>query len=560
MPLRSSSTPVVGSLLSSFSDSPNRDFDTINSNKCYNKHSPFNDHCTKKLSFSNGVPHLNLSSFSCNSSPISHSASGFSEFNQERNSPGLRGVRRARSDGNLEGLASSSWDIDGFCNSNTPTRSLHKPHKSILQTIPSLSIYNSTDEFEDEEENQKKEDRERGVLVNGDGNLERSITIGERIGAIGSGEFNFGRNGMGLIEEEREEEEDLSGFQALGFEEEGEPLSPPMYLATGLGIHGGSFDGDGGGGGFNLASVDDSDDVEAYYKRMVDEYPCHPLFLRNYAQLLQSKGDLHGAEDYYHRGTLADPGDGEIMQQYAKLVWELHQDQDRALTYFERAAQAAPEDSHVLAAHASFLWEIKDDEEEDSARKSHIQIEKEQGLKELRKSTYEEESGPVSPSLNLAAGLGIEVAGFGGGIDGVEFTAANFGEGGNIEEYYKKMVEENPSNPLFLRNYAQFLYQSKGHLQGAEEYYSRAILADPQDGEIISQYAKLVWELHHDQYKASSYFERAVQATPGDCHVLGAYAGFLWETEDNEEEYSAQEGQIQVSVLQGAMASANASL
>jgi predicted ATPase len=27
------------------------------------------------------------------------------------------------------------------------------------------------------------------------------------------------------------------------------------------------------------------------------------------------------------------------------------------------------------------------------------------------------------------------------------------------EEYYKKMVQENPGNPLFLRNYAQFLYQ-----------------------------------------------------------------------------------------------------
>lgn len=28
---------------------------------------------------------------------------------------------------------------------------------------------------------------------------------------------------------------------------------------------------------------------------------------------------------------------------------------------------------------------------------------------------------------------------------------------GDIEEYYKMMVEENPSNPLFLRKYAQFL-------------------------------------------------------------------------------------------------------
>ncbi|MCI73742.1 TPR repeat protein, partial [Trifolium medium] len=40
------------------------------------------------------------------------------------------------------------------------------------------------------------------------------------------------------------------------------------------------------------------------------------------------------------------------------------------------------------------------------------------------------------------------------------------GSGGNdgdsnhgVEEYYKKMVQQNPGNSLFLRNYAQFLYQ-----------------------------------------------------------------------------------------------------
>lgn len=61
-----------------------------------------------------------------------------------------------------------------------------------------------------------------------------------------------------------------------------------------------------------------------------------------------SKGDVHGAEDYYHRATLADPEDGEILSQYAKIVWELHQDKDRALSYFERAVRASPQDRSVL--------------------------------------------------------------------------------------------------------------------------------------------------------------------------------------------------------------------
>ncbi|GMP74145.1 hypothetical protein CsSME_00031652 [Camellia sinensis var. sinensis] len=213
-----------------------------------------------------------------------------------------------------------------------------------------------------------------------------------------------------------------------------------MYLATGLGI--GRADASAGS-------------VEEYYKSMVGEEPSNPLFLRNYAQLLQSKGDLHGAEEYYFRATLADPKDGEILLLYAKLVWKLHQDQDRALNYFKRAA---PEDSHVLAAYACFLWEIKEDKEDCSVN-DHTQIEEDDKvLVEVQKTPFEEEKELVSPSLHLAIGVGIDVAVV-GGIDGVACNAADFGKGGNTEDYYKRMVEENPSNRLFLRNYAQFLDQ-----------------------------------------------------------------------------------------------------
>ena len=36
------------------------------------------------------------------------------------------------------------------------------------------------------------------------------------------------------------------------------------------------------------------------------------------------------------------------MLQYAKLVWELHNDKDKALKYFKKAACAAPEDRYML--------------------------------------------------------------------------------------------------------------------------------------------------------------------------------------------------------------------
>lgn len=49
------------------------------------------------------------------------------------------------------------------------------------------------------------------------------------------------------------------------------------------------------------------------------------------------------------------------------------------------------------------------------------------------------------------------------GIPVPRFDIANFTvtgtDSGNVEENYKQMIEEDPSNPLILRSYAQFLYQ-----------------------------------------------------------------------------------------------------
>ncbi|CAN1144872.1 hypothetical protein LINPERPRIM_LOCUS16865 [Linum perenne] len=256
---------------------------------------------------------------------------------------------------------------------------------------------------------------------------------------------------------------------------------------------------------------------------MLDQHPVWLIkVVTRLLSHLQSKGDLHSAEEYYQRAILVEPEDGEILMHYAKLVWELYHDRDRAKGFFERATQAAPNDSNVLAAYASFLWEISGVDEAENT----LQMEQFEVLLFL----------PVKLPVQVARPGNNEV---------------------NAEEYYKRMVEENPNSALVLRNYAQFLYQSKGDLQGAEEYYSRAILADPGDGEIMSQYAKLVWEVHHDQEKASSYFERSAQASPADSQVLAAYASFLWETEEDDDEETDPSGQFLGSTgCEGAMVGA----
>lgn len=342
--------------------------------------------------------------------------------------------------------------MDELPSSKSPTEDDDSlDHRVTLRTAPSFDIYSE------------------GI---GDGDkdaeevIQRTVSIGQSIEVAGSGDFSFRKMEMDLIEEEGESDrDDLNGILKSGLEEEVEPASPPMYLASGLGVDGigfrfASFPNDD----LCLPNLNGSVDVEEHYKGMIDEYPCHPLILRNYAQILQSKGDLHGAEEYYLRATLADPNNGEILMQFAKLIWDLHRDKQRALEYFERAAQASPPDSQVFAACASFLWEIDDDDE---SGKNDTNIKNENNELKIKFSSPPQE-------------------------------------------------DDNPSNSWFLKSYAQFLIQSKENLHGAGECLSCAPLTDPSDGKILVKYAQLLWELHQDKDKALTYFDRAAQVAPLD--------------------------------------------
>ncbi|MED6200354.1 hypothetical protein PIB30_084228 [Stylosanthes scabra] len=388
--------------------------------------------------------------------------------------------------------------------------------KSTLRSAPSFEIYNTSHgEFGEDE-------------------TYPGVVLLKRRESHGSAEFTFGGGGgrkkMELIEEEAENERVGDKKEREKAEDDGdvvvdlEPPSPPMYLAAGLGVDANAVVG------YEdflthddvfVPNLHDSEDLEGYYKRMIDEYPYHPLILKKHAQILQSKGNLEEAADYFYRATLAEPNDGEALMEYAKLLWEHHHDKDRAVVYFERAVQAAPEDSHVLAAYTSFLWETDDDD-------NRVGNDQTQNDKEKQKTQPVEPSSEgihqVRPFVHFSTGQEIDVA---------DLNTADWSGDSDVADYLKTLVDENPNNVLVLKKYAQFLFQSKD-LKAAEDYYSRAVLTDPSDGEMISEYAKLVWELHHDQEKASSLFEQAVQATPENSNVLAAYTCFLWEIEDGE--------------------------
>ena len=68
----------------------------------------------------------------------------------------------------------------------------------------------------------------------------------------------------------------------------------------------------------------------------------------------QTKGDVEGTEEYYARAMQANPENGEVISQYAQLVWELHRDQDKAAGYFKRAVEAAPANRYRLSFFDTF--------------------------------------------------------------------------------------------------------------------------------------------------------------------------------------------------------------
>lgn len=78
---------------------------------------------------------------------------------------------------------------------------------------------------------------------------------------------------------------------------------------------------------------------------------------------------------------------------------------------------------------------------------------KEEALSEIKDLGIEDEA--VSSPWPLAGAIGSD--GDGGGLDS---GSSRFDENDDVEENYKRVIREDPSNPLFLRNYAQFLQVS----------------------------------------------------------------------------------------------------
>lgn len=154
----------------------------------------------------------------------------------------------------------------------------------MLQTIQSFSFYNSKGEYEDEEDEEESD-------IEDDDEEERIMAMRAQTQGLENK-----MNSMILTEE-------VNVKDQIWSKGVGDEFGQGMFLARGIGIgdasggggnggrgrRGGSGDfnsgedNQGGGGDFN---GEDNQGVEEYYKRMVEENPGNPLFLRNYAKFL----------------------------------------------------------------------------------------------------------------------------------------------------------------------------------------------------------------------------------------------------------------------------------
>ncbi|XP_056841972.1 uncharacterized protein LOC108857388 isoform X2 [Raphanus sativus] len=222
------------------------------------------------------------------------------------------------------------------------------------------------------------------------------------------------------------------------------PPSPPMHSSAGRGID--KFDLYGKEIKFDLPSFDDESCGE-YYKRMLDEYPSHPLLLKNYASFLEYKGDLNGAEEYYHKCTVVEPSDGVALANYGRLVMKLHQDEVKASSYFERAVQASPDDSNVLAAYASFLWAIDAEDDDDEDGDSF------EGSTRLGKEDSESETAGEHGSRLSETEDGETLCRYAKAFWSIK------NDHGKALFYFEKAVEASPNDSIILGEYARFLWE-----------------------------------------------------------------------------------------------------
>lgn len=98
------------------------------------------------------------------------------------------------------------------------------------------------------------------------------------------------------------------------------------------------------------------------------------------------------------------------------------------------------------------------------------------------------------------------------------------------ELQYQTGLAQEPSNPLLLANYAQFLYLVVRDHDRAEDYFKRATKVEPKDAEALNKYANFLWLARNDHWAAEETYLAALDIEPDNAFYAANYAHFLWNT------------------------------
>jgi Tfp pilus assembly protein PilF len=274
----------------------------------------------------------------------------------------------------------------------------------------------------------------------------------------------------------------------------------------------------------------DPEAAEMYYRRAIEADPGNADVLGNYALFRKNvRRDDDGAESSFRSAILADPLQANNLGNYAVFLEKVRHDHDEAEAYFSRAIQNDPAHANNLGNYAAFLTDVRHDHdtaeayftraiESDPANATNLGnyaafLQKVRHDPDRAEFYYKRAIEADPRHANALGNYAVLLSDVRHDFD-------------DAETHYRRAIEADPVHAGNLRNYALFLQNERHDPDGAETYYQRAIEADPSHADSLRSYAIYLEDERHDPDGAETYYKRAIEADPSHADALGSYADF----------------------------------
>ena len=210
----------------------------------------------------------------------------------------------------------------------------------------------------------------------------------------------------------------------------------------------------------------------------------------------------------------ASDGKGDIsnviaLGSYAKFLYEIKDEKDRAMTFYERMVKACD----------------KEVEEYNINRKNNNN----------KKENTSNNNQMDDPKLNYLSSHCIYLGSY------AEFLEETRRDVNRAEDLYQRILTLNPEDSMALGNYAVLLHRIRKNYKEAEKYYELAVNLYPSHATILVKYGNFKKHVKRDYNGAENCYKKALKANPKHPDALGNYAvllhGTLQRYDDAEKYY-----------------------